>query len=169
MRTVLRKRLAGVLATVGAASGVALAVPAPAHAAWASTVNLSIQLTYRPPGGGSAVQVGRADGWVQFDDGGQSFRYSFNICRQSSFTIPALQVAVDGYYAGSTWYDTPLEYIYANYGTSTTPTSPCYGDTWTVTGQDTYTNPFNVEFILWGSNYGPYVQVSKNYVVPDPY
>ncbi|WP_329172583.1 hypothetical protein [Streptomyces sp. NBC_01477] len=170
MKTPIRRRVAGLLATAAAVSGAALVAPTQAHAAWGTTYNLSIQVTYRSSTG-STSQLGRADGWVQLDDGGNSFRYSLTVCRQSGYTTPDLQVAVNAGWVGSTWQQTDLEYITLP-GTSTvTPTAPCYGDTNTVTGEDTYANFSNVEFVLYGDTYTStgYTTVSQKYVGNNPY
>ncbi|ACU72702.1 hypothetical protein Caci_3800 [Catenulispora acidiphila DSM 44928] len=164
------RRIAGVLATSAALVGGTLLGTTPAHAAWGTTYPVSVQVTYYNSTGG-ATQIGRADGWVQFDDGGNTFRYSFNVCRQSSYTWPRLQVAVDAGYAGPTWTEVFLEnYSFPN-GNPTTPTAPCYGDTDVVSGQDTYTNPWNVEFVVTGDYYGAsgHGYKSSNYTVGDPY
>jgi hypothetical protein len=168
MRAV-KRRFASAMATAAAVSGTVLAAPGPAHAAWGTTSPVSIQVVGRNPLGG-VTDIGRADGWVQFDSGGNTFRYSLTICRQSSYVWPRLVIAVDAGWVGSTWVDTPVENVYLPSGTPTTPTSPCYGDTYTVTGTDTYSNPWNVEFVLWGGYYGStYQDISKNTVVSDPY
>lgn len=163
------RRAASMLATGAAVLGGVLAAPTQAHAAWGTTYNVSVQVTYTSPTG-AAVQLGRADGWVQFDDGGNSFRYSLAVCRQSSYTWPKLQVAVNAGYVGSTWQQTTLEYVSLPNGTPTTPTAPCYGDTDAVTGQDTYTNVSNVEFVLSGDTFTPsYTTVSRRSVLTNPY
>jgi len=170
MKTPIRRRAAGALASAALAAGGVLVAPAAAHAAWGTTYALSIQVTYYNQVGGS-LQLGRADGWVQFDDGGSTFRYSLTICRQSSYSSPSLQVAVNAGYVGSTWQQTTLEYVTPT-GSTVTPTAPCYGDTNTVTGQDTYTHFSNVEFVLYGSTFGSngaYTTVSRKYVGTNPY
>ena len=165
MKTPIRRRAAGALAAV-AMAGASLVAAAPAHAAWGTTYNLSIQVTY------NGLDLGRADGWVQFDDGGSTFRYSLTICRQSGYTTPDLQVAVNAGYVGSTWQQTTLQYITLPTGSTVTPTAPCYGDTNTVTGQDSYTHFSNVEFVLYGDTFnssGSYTTVSQKYVGVNPY
>jgi hypothetical protein len=169
MRRTVRRRVARTLTTAAALSAAALVAPTQAHAAWGTTYNVSIQVSYTYPTG-STVQLGRADGWVQFDDGGNSFRYSLTVCRQSSYTTPKLQVAVNAGWVGNTWEQTQLEYITLPNGSTVTPTAPCYGDTNTVTGQDTYANFSNVEFVLNGDTMTPsYVTVSKKSVLTNPY
>jgi hypothetical protein len=166
MKAPLRRRLTGALATTAAVMGGFLVAPTQAHAAWGTTYNLSIQVTYQ------SSQLGRADGWVQFDDGGNTFRYSLTVCRQSGYTPPELQVAVNAGYVGQTWQQTTLEYISLPSSSTVTPTAPCYGDTNTVTGQDTYTNFSNVEFVLYGDTFnssGAYTTVSHKYVGVSPY
>jgi hypothetical protein len=167
MKTPIRRRAAGALASAALAAGGVLVAPATAHAAWGTTYNVSIQVSY------NGLSLGRADGWVQFDDGGSSFRYSLAVCRQSSYARPGVEVAVNAGYVGSTWQETPLEYKSTPNGSPTTPTPPCYGDTWLVTGQDTYTTRFsNVEFVLFGSTFaanGAYTTVSRKYVGVNPY
>ncbi len=170
MRTSIRRCIAGTLATAAAVMGGVLLAPTQAQAAWGTTYNLSIQVTYHNPSGGT-VQLGRADGWVQFDDGGNTFRYSLTVCRQSGYTTPDLQVAVNAGWVGPTWEQTNLEYITLPGGSTVTPTAPCYGDTNTVTGQDTYANFFNVEFVLYGDTFtsSGYTSVSQKYVGTNPY
>lgn len=169
MNTPIRRRIAGLLATGAAVLGGALVAPTQAHAAWGTTYNVSIQTTYQYPTG-ATVQLGRADGWVQFDDGGDSFRYSLTVCRQSGYTPPDLQVAVNAGWVGSTWQQTGLEYVSLPYTSTVTPTAPCYGDTNTVTGQHTYANFWNVEFVLSGDTFTPgYTTVSQKYVGTNPY
>jgi hypothetical protein len=168
MRT-LGRRVMGLLATGAAVLGTILVAPTQAHAAWGTTYNVSVQVTYTSQTG-STLQLGRADGWVQFDDGGNSFRYSLAVCRQSSYTWPKLQVAVNAGWVGNTWQQTVLEGISLPNGAPTTPTAPCYGDTDLVTGQDTYTNFSNVEFILNGDTFTPtYTTVSRKQVLTNPY
>ena len=164
MKTPIRRRAAGALAAVTMA-GATLVSAAPAHAAWGTTYNLSIQVTY------NGLDLGRADGWVQFDDGGSAFHYALTICRQSSYTYPSLQVAVNAGYVGGTWQQTTLEY-FSPYGSTVTPTPPCYGDATTVSGQDTYNHFSNVEFVLYGNTFasnGAYTTVSRKYVGTNPY
>ncbi|NUR30161.1 MAG: hypothetical protein HOV83_30645 [Catenulispora sp.] len=164
MRAV-KRRFAGVLSAVTAVAGTALASPAPAHAAWGTTSPVSIQVV------GGSLDIGRADGWVQFDDGGNSFRYSLTICRQSSYDWPRLVIGVNAGYVGSTWVDTYVDTVYLPSGTPTAPTAPCYGDTYTVTGTETASNPWNVEFVLWGGYYygSTYKAISRKALVSDPY
>jgi hypothetical protein len=170
MKTPLRRRVTGTLAAGAAVLSGLLVAPTPAHAAWGTTYNLSIQVTYRSPVG-STLQLGRADGWVQFDDGGDTFHYSLTVCRQSGYTTPDLQVAVNAGWAGQTWQHTSLEYFSLPYTSTVTPTAPCYGDTNTVTGQDTYANFSNVEFVLYGDTFtsSGYTTLSQNYVGVSPY
>ncbi|WNI16021.1 hypothetical protein [Actinacidiphila sp. ITFR-21] len=170
MKRPIRRRITRLAATAAAVLGGVLVAPTPAHAAWGTTYDLSIQATYQFPTG-STTQVGRADGWVQFDDGGDTFRYSLTVCRQSGYTTPELQVAVNAGWVGQTWEQTNLEYFTLPTGSTVTPTAPCYGDTNTVTGQDTYTNFSNVEFVLFGDTIGAsgYTTVSKKYVGVSPY
>lgn len=116
MKTPIRRRAAGALAAV-AMAGASLVAAAPAHAAWGTTYNLSIQVTY------NGLDLGRADGWVQFDDGGSAFHYALTICRQSSYSYPSLQVAVNAGFVGGTWQQTTLEYL-SPYGSTVAPRHP---------------------------------------------
>ncbi|MEE4540363.1 hypothetical protein V2S66_00080 [Streptomyces sp. V4-01] len=170
MKRPLRRRLTGTLAAAAAVLGGFLVAPTQAQAAWGATYNVSIQVTYHAPTG-STTPLGRADGWVQLDDGGDSFRYSLTVCRQSGYTTPDLQVAVNAGWVGSTWQQTNLEYITLPNTSTVTPTAPCYGDTNTVTGQDTYANFSNVEFVLYGDTFtsSGYTTLSQKYVGSNPY
>lgn len=157
MKTPIRRRIAGALGTAAALAGGILVAPTPAHAAWGTTSTVSIQVTYQYPTG-TTVQLGHIDGWVQFDDGGNSFQYSLNVCQQSSYTTPKIQVAVNAGWVGTTWEQTYLEYR--------TPPNGCS----TVTGQDTYTDFGNVEFVLYGDTFTPaHTTVSKQAVLTNPY
>jgi hypothetical protein len=170
MSTAISRRLARTVAVAAALSGGLLVMPTPAHAAWAAQYNISIQVTYQFPAG-STVQLGRADGWVQFDDGGNSFRYSLTVCRQSGYTTPDLRVSVNAGWVGPTWSQTNLEYITLP-GTSTvTPTAPCYGQTNTVTGEETYANFSNVHFELFGDTFNgsAYTTASQDALIYNQY
>ncbi|WUH90103.1 hypothetical protein OG900_08275 [Streptomyces sp. NBC_00433] len=152
-----RRRVAGLATAAAAALGGLLVAPTPAHAAWGTTYTFSIQDTYQYPTG-TTVQLGHVDGWVQFDDGGNSFRYSLTACQQSSYTPPKIQVAVNAGYVGSTWQETDLEYLSLPSGCNT------------VTGQDTYADYWNVAFTLYGDTFTPaHTTVSKRWVASNPY
>lgn len=164
MRTA-KQRLAGALATAAAVSGTVLAAPAPAHAAWGTTETLSMQAT--GTNGFSSTDVGSANGWVQFDDGGTTFRYSLTICRQSGYVWPRLEIDVNAWENLGTWYGTYLDSVSMPSGT---PVSTCYGGGDTVTGTETTTHPWDVEFILSGGYFNQtFSYVTDRDVVNNPY
>lgn len=164
-----KRRLTSALATAAAVSGTVLALPAPAHAAWGSTSTISLQAFGRNAYG-VVTDVGSANGWVQFDDGGNTFRYSLTICRQSGYVNPYLSIGVNASYHNGQWTDTHLDFVYAYSGT---PVSTCYGGGDTVTGTETATKPWNVNFTLIGGYFdgstNQFSNVSDNEVISDPY
>jgi hypothetical protein len=168
MRAV-KRRFAGALVTAAAVSGAVLVLPAPAHAAWGTTYTVSLQATGRNAYG-VVTNVGSANGWVQFDDGGNTFRYSLTICRQSGYVWPHLNIGVNASYWQGQWTDTHLDTIYMPTGT---PVSTCYGGGDTVTGTETASQPWNVNFTLVGGYFdgssNTFSNVSDNEVIADPY
>ena len=166
MRAV-KRRFAGALATAAAVSGTVLALPAPAQAAWGTTVGISLQ-AYGSNAFGVVTDVGSANGWVQFDDGGNTFRYSLTICRQSGYVWPHLNIGVNASYSQGHWTDIPVDTVYMPTGT---PVSTCYGGGDLVTGTETATHPVNVNFTLVGGYFNgmTFSNVSDNEVIPDPY
>src|SRR5688572_3434388 len=104
---------------------MSMLVPAaPAQAAWAAELPLNIQVVGYFPSGGS-VQLGRVDGVVQFDDGGNSLRYNLTFCRQSSYALPHMTINVNSYWAGGRKYATWITNIYPPYNGYAT--GVCYG------------------------------------------
>jgi len=168
MRAV-KRRFAGALATAAAVSGAVLAVPAPAHAAWGATSTISLQAV-GTNAYGVATNVGSATGWVQFDDGGNTFRYSLTICRQSGYVNPYLSIGVNASYWQGHWTDTHLDFVYMDSGT---PASCSYGYGDTVTGTETAAKPWNVNFTLVGGYFdgssNRFSNVTDNEVIADPY
>lgn len=168
MRAVHR-RFAGALATAAAVSGTVLALPAPAHAAWGITDTISLQ-AYGRSSSGLVTDVGSASGWVQFDDGGNTFQYSLTICRQSGYVWPRLNIGVNASYWQGQWTDTHLDTVYMPSGT---PASSCYGGGDTITGTETASQPWNVNFTLIGGYFdgfsNTFSYVSDNTVLSDPY
>lgn len=146
-----------------------LALPAPAHAAWGATDTISLQ-AYGTNAYGVVTDVGSATGWVQFDDGGNTFQYSLTICRQSGYVWPHLNIGVDASYSQGHWTDTHLDTVYMPTGT---PVSTCYGGGDTVTGTETATQPWNVNFTLVGGYFdgssNTFSNVSDNDVFTDLY
>lgn len=130
----------------------AVVVPgAPARAAWAPQIASTIQI-YAYTSGGSPQMLGRAEGWVQLDDGGSLFRYSFTFCRQSSYQLPYMTISVNVSYSGGQRYATPIATVFAPYSGNSTA-QPCYGATGTAANEHGYPNFFNVEFVLTGSTF----------------
>jgi hypothetical protein len=167
MRAV-KRRSASVLATAAAVSGAVLAAPVPAHAAWGATDTISLQAIGRNAYG-VVTDVGSANGTVQWDDGGNSFRYSLTICRQSGYVWPYLEIGVNAAYSGGRWQSTHLDFVYAYTGTSVT----CYGGGYLVTGTETASQPYNAEFTLYGGymdgSTSTFSTVTDTDVLADPY
>lgn len=144
MRTNLLRRATVALAAAFAVALSVLLAPAPAHAAWASQIPITIQVT------GNGHQLGYAEGWVQYETNGTTFRYSITVCRQSSYTPPNLSVAVN------TTNANPLgTVVTTHYMHSWTPggTAPCYGGFETFTGQHDNSPLTNTYFLLSGNTF----------------
>jgi hypothetical protein len=123
----------------------------PAPAAWAQEVPLSIQVIGYFPSGASQT-LGRVDGVVQFNDDGNSLRYTLTFCRQSSYQLPYLQINVNSSWIGGRKYYTWITNVYPPYS-GYSNSQPCYGQTGTVSSEFTSANFWNVEFILYGSTF----------------
>lgn len=169
MRTFLRRGV--VLSLLLTLAGMATAVlpTAPAQAAWGTQLPLTLQITHYYSTGAS-VQVGYVNGTVQFDDAGNTLQYSLTFCRQSSYIQPYMTINVNSYWAGGRKYATNVATVYPNY-TTTSSGQPCYSTTGTATGQFTYANFWNVEFIVYGSTFdGPnHVVDSQDRIYTNPY
>ncbi|WP_156925972.1 hypothetical protein [Glycomyces arizonensis] len=144
MRTNLLRRALVALAAVLAMSGVAVMAPSAAQAAWDGQHSVTIQVT------GAGQNLGYADGWIQFNGDGETFRYSVTVCRQSSYTPPHLTVS----YNTSSWDldGTPVTTHYMS-GSQTSDDGPCYGLTTTFTGQYSRQGLNNVYFVLSGNTF----------------
>jgi len=140
----------------------------PSQAAWTPQVFVTLQVTSSY--NGTTQMVGRAEGWVQLDDGGNAFRYSFTFCRQSSFSQPYMSVSVNVYTVGGTRYATPIANLYPSY-VDYSSSQPCYGQTGTVANEHSYPNFFNVEFKLVGSSFdnNVYTERSRSALFSNPY
>lgn len=169
MRSVFRRGATKAL-LLSLAMLVTLIVPAaPAQAAWGTQLPLTLQVMHYYPTGGS-VQIGRVEGTVQFDTGGSALSYTLTFCRQSSYALPYMTINVNSYWAGGHKYATYITTVYPDYsGYSSTP--PCYSTTGTATGQFTYADFWNVEFIVYGSTFEgqSYVEESQDRIYSNPY
>lgn len=170
MRAFSRRSAARALLLTLAAMVALVAPAAPAQAAWGTQMPLTLQITYYPPGGGSARQIGYVNGTVQFDDAGSALQYSLTFCRQSSYMLPYMTMNVNSYYVGGNKYATHVATVYPSYSGSTTG-SPCYSTTGTATGQFSYTNFWNVEFLVYGSTFEGqnHVVKSQDRIYSNPY
>ncbi|MGN9909252.1 hypothetical protein ACTMTJ_17045 [Phytohabitans sp. LJ34] len=149
--------LAGVLAPVG-----------PAQAAWGTTVPVTIQVVGYF--NGYTLNLGRAEGSVQFDDGGSAFRYSFTFCRQSSYQLPYMRISANVTYSGGQRHATPLATVHASYTGSST-TQPCYSSVGTAAGESSYPNFYNLELQLFGSTFvgQSHVEFMEDQTLYNPY
>jgi hypothetical protein len=130
----------------------AIVVPVgPAQAAWTAQIPVTIQVVAYHPSG-TTQTVGRVEGWVQLDDGGSAFRYSFTFCRQSSYQSPRMSISVNVSNHGGQRWATPIASVFPPYSGESS-TQPCYGSTATVASEHSYPNFSNVEFQLFGSTF----------------
>ena len=168
MRSVLRR--GATKALLLALAMLATLIPAaPARAAWAQQLPLTLQIMHYYSSGGS-TQLGLVTGTVQFDDGGTALQYSLTFCRQSSYAVPYMTINVNSFTAGGRKYGTYITTVYPDYtGYSSTP--PCYSTTGTAFGQFTYADFWNVEFIAYGSTFEgqSYVVESQDRIYSNPY
>ncbi|WP_117215631.1 hypothetical protein [Allorhizocola rhizosphaerae] len=152
MRSILRRGVTRSFILSLALLATPLIVPAtPAHAAWAAPVPLNMQIIGYTPGGGQ-LTLGRVQGTLQLDDGGNALRYDVLMCRQSSYQLPYMTIDVNVYYAGGRRYATRIGSVYPTYG-SWSSEQPCYGNRATVSAELSYAGFSNVEFIVYGSTF----------------
>ncbi|GAA2319341.1 hypothetical protein GCM10009853_091800 [Glycomyces scopariae] len=144
MRTNLfRRALVAFIAALALSFGSVMAA-SPAQAAWGSQIPVSIMVT------GNGQQLGYATGWVQFDTGGTTFQYSITVCRQSSYTLPTLTVAVN-----STGSNPNGTVVATHYMSSPGPNiaAPCYQGSQNFTGTQAYSGLSNVYFKVAGNTF----------------
>lgn len=166
MRLTAWRRVAIGIAAIAAMAAPAVLAASPAHAAWGTQYSVSLQVN------GAGQTLGYASGWVQFDTGGNTTRYEFTVCRQSSYTPPDLEVAVNSRwsYPDGDYVNIPVAYHHGQYSGGTAP-APCYGTAWTVSGQFTYNNHYNVEFTLFGDTFvgSTYTVFDQDRTISNPY
>lgn len=150
MRTNLFRRTLAVFAAVVAMAATMVMGASPAQAAWGTQYNVAIQVT------GASQNLGSANGWVQFDTNGTTFRYSITICRQSSYTPPNLTVATN-----RTNYNYSGNYVTTHYGGSSCTT---------VTGQHNGAT-LNALFVLTGNTFvgSTFTTFDQDRQVSNPY
>ncbi|WP_100449164.1 hypothetical protein [Glycomyces xiaoerkulensis] len=155
MLSTLLRRTAVVFAAMLLAAGSAVMTAAPAQAAWGNQYNVELQVD-----GPYNQDLGYAEGWVQFDTDGDTFRYSIEVCRQSSYTPPTLSVGKNASYSGGSWSQTVLDTHKPGYQP---PGNLCSGGSETFSGQFTTSN-YNVLFVLEGNTF-----VGRDFVEYDDY
>lgn len=159
------RRAAIAIAAIAATATPAVLAATPAYAAWGVQYSVTIQVN------GAGQTLGYASGWVQFDTGGSTTRYEFTVCRQSSYTPPDLEVAVNTHVVAGQYVNTRVAYHHGSYGGVSAP-APCYSGAWNVSGQFTYANHYNVEFTLFGdtfTNGNNYTVFDQDRTINNPY
>ncbi len=151
MRSILRRGVTRSFILSFAMLAATVVAPAPAQAAYAPPIPLTMQIIGSTSGGAS-LTLGRVQGSVQFDDGGNLLRYEALMCRQSSYQLPYMTIDVNVYYSGGRRFATRIASVYPNYGPWVSE-QPCYGNRATVSGEINYTNFSNIEFIVYGSTF----------------
>ncbi|GAB3649576.1 hypothetical protein [Glycomyces tarimensis] len=144
MRKNFLRRAIVALAAILAMTAAAVMAPSPAQAAWGSQIPVTIQVT------GNGHQLGYASGWVQYDTGGTTFRYSITVCRQSSYTPPRLTVAVNSSSWNPDGTTVATHYMQSSGGSGS---APCYGGSQHFTGQHTHSGLNNTYFVLTGNTF----------------
>jgi hypothetical protein len=140
MRSNLLKRVLVAVMAIVAMTVPAVLTAAPAQAAWGEQIPVTLQIN------GNNQQLGYAGGWIQFDKAAGKFRYSITVCRQSSYTLPRLQVATNAELYSWNWDGTHVTTHYMGSGSGQGPApAPCYqgNDTFTAEHQFVPETPYS--------------------------